>query len=305
MPTDEVLREALGPPPGAPRDPAFEAVLADASMGSARPRRLLERRWSDVPSILPIALELWDTQRIVIGTEPAQLMDGGFRGRLHLVPEPPAGPYARHLGWLQAAHRDFDDVFSAVETRSPAFARRRFRTRGIVYGFFRSVGRTTPSAYASSWHIAYNVSGSLHASATAVEDTLFHEIFHLNDETDKWSGARLRVIHASILERCRDQLASACLAPYAPTTTIVRGGTYYSFQPDNGDAVDEYGAEVATRWYQEHRAIIKGQSPPKGSPWKCKTAENGEAWKLVTDAFFGGVDLVAACPAPGLLSPPP
>jgi hypothetical protein len=288
------MRDALGGDGGV--DAAtFDAIWADATMGTDRHRRLLERRWRDDASILPDALDLWDRHRVVIGTEPAHLMDGGFRGRLHLVPEPPAGPYAKHLGWLRDAHFHFDELFAAMRARAPAIERRRFRTGGIVYGFFRSVGRTTPSAYASSWRIAYNVSGSLHASAVAVEDTLFHEIFHVNDEGDKWSGANLRAIHSTIVERCKDQLASSCLAPYAPTTTMVRGGTYYSFQPDNGDAVDEYGAEVATRWFQEHRALVEGTPPPKGSPWKCRTPENARAWDLVAGAFFAGVDLVPAC----------
>lgn len=293
--TDATLRAALGPGKDEPVDPVFDdlARIHDET----RYPRMIEHKWRAEPAVLAVALELWNAQRVVVGTEPAQLMDGGFRGRLHLVPESPVGPHAKHLGWLRDAYRDYDAIFAAVTQRAPALSEKRFRVQGIVYGFFRSVGRTTPSAYASGWRIAYNVSGSLNASATAVEDTLFHEIFHLNDEADRWSGTHLRAIHASILERCAQQLPSSCLAPYAPTATMVRGGTYYSFQSNNGDAVDEYGAEIATRWFQEHRAIVEASAPPKGSPWKCRNDDNARAWKLIADAFFAGVDLTPPCNA--------
>src|SRR5690606_9231625 len=123
--------------------------------------------------------------------------------------------------------------------------------------FFRSVGRTTPSAYASGWTVAYNVSGSLHTSADAVRETMFHETFHLNDTAHgRWSATALTSHYRAILDRCTRgaMLETACLRPYAPNETMVRGGTYYAFQPGNG--VWEYAAELAIRYYREHRDVL-------------------------------------------------
>jgi hypothetical protein len=82
-----------------------------------------------------------------------------------------------------------------------------------------------------------------------------------------------------------------CLAPYSPNDVIVVGGTYYSFQPGNG--VREYAAELATRYYKEHRALQKKQ--PLGRPFKCGPPENARAWKAMVDTFFAGIDQTPAC----------
>ena len=89
--------------------------------------------------------------------------------------------------------------------------------------------------------------------------------------------------------------ARRCLAPYSPTTTTVRGGTYYAFQPDNGDAVLEYGAELASRYLLDQRAMLEQGKLPAGPAFKCATAENGQAYKKVGAAWFGGVDLTPSC----------
>lgn len=321
-PTVAVDPSATGAPPGAspgsPLEPTpidvggalplpvperIEAALTVASDQGAIGERLddpdairrrIEMRWSGVADVRDVALELWDQHHVVVGLEPDQWMDGGFRGRLHLVPEIPTGRHARHLGWVRDAHATIDHVLAAAAARSPAASPIRFRHRGIVVGFFRSVGRTTPSAYASSWRIGYNVSGSLLGTRDGVLETLFHEIVHLNDEGDRWSEAHLRAVHDAIVARCGAR--TPCLRPYAPTKTLVRGGTYYAFQPDNGDAVHEYAAEVATRWFLEHRAIVDGAPAPFPAAFKCGPEENARAWSAVADGFFGGIDLVPPCP---------
>lgn len=277
-------------------EPAAAPTCATAAEGADRVRCRIEARWAGTGDLSATSLALWDEHRVVVGLEAEHWMDGGFRGRLHLVPEAPRGPYARHLAWVRDAHRVMADVLAGVAQRAPPAAPMRFRHQGVVYAFFRSVGRTTPSAYASDWRVGYNVSGSLLGTRDGVIDTLFHEIFHLNDQGDAWSEAALRSIHDGIVARCGAR--SACLAPYAPTKTIVRGGTYYSFQPDNGDAVHEYAAEVATRWFQEHRALLEGSAPPAPIPFRCGAAENAAAWKAVTDTFFAGVDLTSPCKPP-------
>jgi len=90
------------------------------------------------------------------------------------------------------------------------------------------------------------------------------------------------------------RLSTPCLAPYAPNHTTVRGGTYYAFQPGNG--VWEYAAELAVRYYREHRVILGMQKTGDRKPFKCGPEPNPTTWKLLADEFFGGVDLVPACP---------
>jgi hypothetical protein len=169
----------------------------------------------------------------------------------------------------------------------------RYRWRGLTYRFFRSVKRTTPSAYAVHWSVAYNVAGSLNTSAAAVRETLFHEIFHLDDEAhDDWSARALRPTFDAIVKRCGTKVA--CLGPYAPNDTLVRGGTYYAFQPNNGDAVHEYAAELALRYYRENRAAMRGE-PLQRAPFKCGPVENRHAWEAIRDEFFGGADRTPSC----------
>jgi hypothetical protein len=217
-------------------------------------------------------------------------MEGGFRGLIHLVPEVPVGKHRRHLAWVAEATSDFDAFFAKLAPREPV----RYRVHPLEFRFFRSVGRTTPSAYAEGWSVSYNVSGSLNHTADAVRETLFHEIFHLNDAAHgDWSRKHLQGIFDAIVARCGTQVA--CLRPYAPGDTMVRGGTYYAFQPDNGESVHEYAAELALRWYREQRAAQRGDKL-KASPFKCGPDENRRSWSAIVAEFFGGADALPACP---------
>lgn len=272
-----------------------DAPAAGASCAGTTPERvrcLLGLRFAGDERARALAIELFDATGDVAGVEVEQEMDGGFRGSIHLVPEVPIGKHRRHLAWIVAASRDFDAFFAAIGPRAPSPVR--YRHRAIAYRFFRSVKRTTPSAYASGWSVAYNVSGSLNTSPTSVRETLFHEIFHLNDASHGgWSARALGPIFAAIVGRCGTR--AACLRPYAPGDTMVRGGTYYAFQPDNGEAVHEYAAELALRYYREQRAVVRGERAAAPA-FKCGPEENRRAWAAIVEEFFGGADIVPACP---------
>lgn len=253
-------------------------------------RCLVERLYQDQPTARREALALFDDHAIVAGVEAEWTMDGGFRGLVRLVPERPVGRFVRHLRWVRAAHEDIAHLLATVEARATRPVR--YRHRGLVYAFFRSVGRTTPSAYASDWHVGYNVAGALHRNEASVRSTLVHEIFHLNDQVLGFSRRELAQVHGRIQIRCG--VDRRCLAPYAPTSLTVRGGTYYAFQPDNGDAVAEYAADLASRWFEEQGAMLEDGRLP-GVPWKCRTEENAEAYRRIADLVFGGVDLTPPC----------
>jgi len=261
----------------------------------ARIRCLIGKRYEGHASARATVLSLYEKTGSVVGVEEPYVMEGGFRGSIRIVPELPVGRYEKHLTWIAEASADFDAFFDGITARAKAGVH--YRHRALSWKFFRSVGRTTPSAYASGWSIGYNVSGSLHGSAEAVRETLFHEIFHLNDAArlsgpEPWSRKKLGSIHDAILQKCSTK--PSCLAPYAPMPTMVRGGTYYAFQPNNGDAVNEYGADLAARYYRETRAVLRGEKPIKPA-FKCGPEENGRAWNILVDEFFGGVDLVPEC----------
>ena len=144
------------------------------------------------------------------------------------------------------------------------------------------------------WEIAYNLEGSLLTSAGGVLETLFHELFHLNDEQHgDWSAKTLQTDYDEILAKCGTK--ATCLAPFAPNTTKVRAtGSYYAFQANNGNGVHEYAAELAVRYFREQTQMLHGRRLARPA-FKCGPPENARAWKALVDEFFGGRDLVPAC----------
>lgn len=256
---------------------------------------LIERAYQPDPKAKQIALALWTDSGDVAGVGPDEIMDGGYRGKIHLVPQLPIGTYRRHLAWVGEATRSIDKFFTDVFAQE---AMPSFRWRGLAFRFVRSIKKRTPSAYATNWAIEYNVSGSLLTSAAGVRETLFHELFHNNDEDHgDWSANHLQSDYDAILARCEKPRLEAtvkCLAPYAPNNTMVRDGTYYAFQQNNGNSVHEYAAELAVRYFKEQSDMLTHGKLVK-TAFKCGPAENARAWKALVDEFFGGRDLVPAC----------
>lgn len=252
------------------------------------------------------ALALYRATGSIAGVGEAETMDGGYRGTIKLVPQLPVGAHRQHLLWVAAAAQQFDELFAWLAAppggsaggagSAAAQAAPRFRLHGLSLRFVRSVAKRTPSAYAVGWSVTYNVRGSLLKDATGVAETLFHEIFHLNDGAHRdWSARVLAEDYAAILARCQPhKLSRACLAPYAPGSTTVRGGTYYAFQQNNGDSVHEYAAELALRYYKEHRELARTGKLARPA-FKCGAPENARAWKALVDEFFAGIDRTGDC----------
>ena len=230
----------------------------------------------------------------VAGVVREHVMDGGYRGMLHLVPVLPVGADRVHLERVSASLDDYDKFFAALEqTGNHKVA---YRWRDLELRFFRSVKARTPSAYANGWTVAYNVDGSLNHTDTSVRETMFHEIFHLNDgahgeKGDDWSDELLEPTYEKIVAQCKT--STTCLAKFAPNDTKVKGGTYYAFQP--GNDVREYAAELAVRYYKEERGLL-GMGPVVKMPFKCTGADNEKSWNAMVVEFFGGIDLTPSCP---------
>jgi hypothetical protein len=266
----------------------------------ARVRCLFDERYRSDTKAAALAHELWVKWRIMAGVEVAHTMDGGYRGMIRIEPAVPVGAERKHLEWVSGAFRDFDAFFAELEARrngtaadaSRASVAKPYRWRPLTLRFMRSVAPArTPAAYAHDWTVAYNFVGTLNVSADAVRETMFHEIFHLNDAVHgNWSPRALGAIFDAVVKKCG--VSIPCLTPYTPNETLVRSGTYYAFQPGNG--VMEYAAELALRYYREQRAALRGGL--KAKAWKCGPPENAQAWALIKDEFFGGVDATPACP---------
>ncbi len=276
------------------KTPSSVTSACAASVGDeARIRCLLTQRYDSDAAAQKLALDLYTQSGDVAGLEPRQMFDGGYRGIIELVPELPVGKHRKHLAWVEEGTRDFDRVYSALDLAAAASGKKiGYRWRALTLRFFRSVDRTTPNGFAKDWSYAYNVSGSLLHSAVAVRELMVHEIFHLNDGGhDEWSSSALAKVQEDVIKKCGKDIA--CLTPYAPHDTIVKGGTYYAFQPGNGPW--EYAAELAVRHFREHRAVLDKQKLA-GKAFKCGPAPNGKAWQLFVDEFWAGLDLVPACP---------
>lgn len=251
----------------------------------------IESRFAKDAKAKTLAVALFDDLEHVVEAGDDEMMDGGYRGKIHLVPQLPAGAYRQQLTWVSAALRSIDAFFTNLP-KTPSY-----RWRSLTLRFVRSVGKRTPSAYATGWTITHNVVGSLLGSERGVRETYFHELFHLNDfDHGDWSQKTLAKDYAAIVKKCGTK--STCLAPFAPNDTKVRAtGTYYAFQPNNGDAVHEYAAELAVRYFKEQTEMADREKLSRPA-FKCGPAENARAWQAIVDEFFAGQDLVPSCVDP-------
>lgn len=254
--------------------------------GDARPGCVVRAMFRDDAQAQADAVVLFERFGIVSDVEPEQDFDGGYRGIIHFVPALPVGPARKHIAWIRSSFEEFAAFFAEQDAR----AQDAYRWRPTTLRFFRSVRRRTPSAFARDTEVSYNLEGTLLTTRDGVRDTLFHEVFHLNDQArGDWSERALAPAYEKIRTRCGAR--TSCLAPYAPHDTKVRGGTFYAFQP--GNDVREYAAELAVRYFHEESAARRGAAVKPA--FKCGPAENREAWgKLVAD-IFGGVDHTPPC----------
>jgi hypothetical protein len=251
---------------------------------------LLELRFKSDPRALELARALYARSRTIVGVE-ARTSVGGYRGEdVPVVPALPIGKYRHHLEWLSTSIDSFDELL--VSLRPHASKAVSFRLRPNAFVFFRTPGARYPSAYTWQGTIGYNLDGPLHTNARDARETLFHELFHLNDEQRAaWSSRSLGPLFESIVARCNGS-DHDCFTPFAPHDTVVADGTYYAFDARTRD-VREYAAELALRYLLEHEAVLAGGELL--APFKCRADENLVAWERLTDEFFGGADLTPSC----------
>jgi hypothetical protein len=131
--------------------------------------------FDDDPKAKEIAKTLFDNLGHVTMAGADEVKDGGFRGKIHLVPELPKSKYRQQLVWVAEALIAIDTFFGDLKITP------KYRWRELTLHFVRSENKRTPSAYAIGWSITHNVVGSLLTSERGVRETYFHELFHLND----------------------------------------------------------------------------------------------------------------------------
>ncbi|MFO0589181.1 MAG: hypothetical protein U0441_16715 [Polyangiaceae bacterium] len=255
-----------------------------------RIRCLLSLRYIDDRESEKLALTLYAETGSLAGLLPEETSDDGHGGKVHLLPARPVDRNREHLTWIIGAFRDYKRFLDGISTHLGPGAKVAFRDRPVDFRFFYSEKGGHPSAFAVRRNIGYNLFGALNVSDSTVRDTLFHEIFHLNDSRlgDVSSGP-LAALRDSIVAKCGKRVA--CLTPYSPTDTRMFGG-FYAFTDASG--AREYAAELGLRYYREHRLLLEGKPLPV-KPFKCGPPENAAALRLIADAFFGGVDLVPPC----------
>jgi hypothetical protein len=286
-PTHLAVRDLLCP--ADPSQPsACEPCLRHTSPVDAA-RCALDRVYGEDEEAGRLAHELLSLTGTIAGVEKQSTMDAAYLGAIPIAPVVPKGSYKHHLGWLRDALSTIETTFNELSQRAPSPMM--FRTRPSGIRFYRTREKSYPSAYAENGIVGYNVEGPLHETPDSVLATLFHEVFHLNDEGHgRWSESMLASAYETIVQKCQDD--HDCYTPLAPHDTTVPDGTYYAFDARTRD-VREYAAEVALRYFLEHRKVTGGSSPE--APFKCAAPENEQTWRLIAEEFFGGLDLIPPC----------
>ena len=253
---------------------------------------LIEFRFAHDAEALELARSLYAKTGVLPGVDTTKSQSTYSGEHVQTRPALPVGDDRQHLAWIIASFERYDEVFAMLAAQAPGQID--FRLRPDAFVFFRTETRTYPSAWGQGGVVGYNLDGPLHTSERDVLETLFHELFHLNDERrGGWSANVLGDLFEGIVSRCGGD--HECLAGFAPFDTRVPDGTYYPFDERTRD-VREYGAELALRWYLEHEAILNGA--PLEPPFKCGSDANRAAWDRLARDFFGGLDLSRDCDDP-------
>lgn len=253
-----------------------------------RIRCLISLRYADEKESKQLALTLYAETGSLAGLLPEETNQDGKGKKIQLKPARPIGRNKEHLKWIVDAMREYARFLQELSKRQtkPIV----MQDRPLDFRFFYTEEGGTPSAFAVGRNIGYNLNGTVNVHEEAVRDTLFHEIFHLNDVwQDNFSARVLAPIEARILATCKGSVK--CLEPYAPTDTTMNQKPYAFIDGGKGK---EYAAELALRYFREQRLMIDGKPLPIPA-FKCGPPENKEAMALLVDAFFGGVDLVPEC----------
>ncbi|MBX3206158.1 MAG: hypothetical protein KF764_13895 [Labilithrix sp.] len=250
---------------------------------------LIAFRFAGDDAALELARALYAKTGVLPGVDTTQ-SQGTYGGtQIATRPALPIGDHRQHLAWIIASFDRYDAIFSSLAARAPRPID--FRLHPDAFVFFSTETQAYPSAWGQGGVVGYNLEGPLHTNERDVLETVFHELFHLNDERrGGWSATALGDLFEGIVHRCGTD--HECFGDFAPHDTRVPDGTYYPFDEKTRD-VREYAAELALRYFREHEAILEGA--PLEPPFKCGSEDNRVAWERLVEDFFGGLDLSRDC----------
>src|SRR5512139_1164343 len=105
--------DADAPASGAPRVLVEEArkLFPTAPKSCTDIACMIEDAYADDTKAKAHALALFQDVGDVAGVGPEEVMDGGYRGKIHLVPQLPKGKYRQHVEWVATARKAIDAFF--------------------------------------------------------------------------------------------------------------------------------------------------------------------------------------------------
>ena len=124
--------------PGAVAPEAAAAALfdgappADCAREAAPIECMLRARYRDDRKAAALALRLHREAGGVAGIGAEELMDGGYRGAIRLVPQRPVGKHRRHLAWVVAAAQRYQSFFDELYQGQSG---PRYRWRDLTFRF--------------------------------------------------------------------------------------------------------------------------------------------------------------------------
>jgi len=107
-----------------------DAKAPDCSKATDQVACLIDARFAADKKAQALAAQLYRDTGDVAGLGAEEIMDGGYRGKIHLVPQLPVDGYRKHLGWVVAAMTSIEAF-----TRSSSMANRRPRIAGATSRF--------------------------------------------------------------------------------------------------------------------------------------------------------------------------
>lgn len=230
---------------------------------------------------------------VLVAAGAAFPFDGAYRGRIVFRGIHPDSAPPSLVRRLIEANCRVDRAVAGLQHRAVRDTLQYPAHRPILRLVRASPPSRTPSAVSRAGEIVINVDGSLLGDLERAVALLAHERFHLVDRHVAgvtWSARRLADSVNATLAECQGRLD--CLKRYAPTSLMVRGGTYYAFQPGNNVAM-EFAAELAARIILD--AIGNPATRSADPHFKCRSPRNAFVWRAMVDDYFAGVDPSPRC----------
>ena len=214
-------------------------------------------------------------------------MDGGYRGKIHLVPQLPIGSYRNHIVWVSAAMTAFDEFFTALfkdhASTELSLARPRVPVRALDQEAHAERVRDELDDRIQRRRLAAD------ERDRRARDDVSRAVSPQRRRARRLVGEDSRRPTTTRSSRSAGQSAGAG-AVRAERHEGPRDRHLLRVPAEQRRAVHEYAAELAVRYFKEQTEMLAaGKLKPA---FKCGPPENARAWQALVDEFFAGRDLV-------------